>query len=221
VRVLEETQVAGLDAVVLEADDPSALGDWLHAHDFPFSNSLQKWVAPYLAKKWKITAFRYARPDVASNVAMANEPIASRAVRLTFSTDVPVYPYREPDDVAPLTGRELRLFLLASDKLTGAIDDGAGAWPVDGPFAARVDALGALSATIPGVDMPETPWITELTDHAAQRHASDVEFHPATDRSEVRRPAVHLYEDHAVPIPYELPFVVGGIWWWRRRRKLR
>jgi len=221
VRVLEETVVAGLDAVVLEADDPSALGDWLHAHDFPFTNALQRWVAPYLAKKWKITAFKYARPDVAANVAMASEPIASRAVRLSFSTDVPVYPYREPDDVAPLSGRELRLFLLASEKLTGAFDDGAGAWPVDAPFGAEVGALATLSATLPGVEMPTTPWLTELTDHAAQRHAADVEFHPAPDRTEVRRPAVHTVEDHPVPIPYELPFVVGGVWWWRRRRKMR
>jgi Uncharacterized protein conserved in bacteria (DUF2330) len=219
VVVLEETRVSGLDAVVLEADDASALADWLRAHGFELRNALKRWVAPYLAKKWKITAFRYARPDLAANVDMHADPIAARAVRLTFATDAPVYPYREPDDVPAVAGRELRLFVLSDEKLDGAFTDIDGAWPATEPFASTVETSRALATALPGVDLPGHPWLHELRDLATSRPASDVVFRPAASRIEVRRPPDVMLDERPIPIPYELPIVVGGVWWWRRRAR--
>jgi hypothetical protein len=63
VRVLEEKQVAGLDAVVLEADDATALGAWLEKQHLDFRPALRRWLVPYIARHWKITAFRYTVAD--------------------------------------------------------------------------------------------------------------------------------------------------------------
>jgi hypothetical protein len=139
VRVLEETRVAGMDAAVLAADDAGALASWLSAHGFDFRDSLKRWVAPYLEKKWVITAFRYARPG-AERADAAGSSLTSEAVRISFPADVPVYPYREPDDAPQTTGRELHLFVVADTAVDGAMGELGGApWEVQRPFAAPVD----------------------------------------------------------------------------------
>jgi hypothetical protein len=221
VRVLEQSRVAGLDAAVLEADDPTALAEWLRGHGFEFRDALKRWVAPYLAKRWTITAFRYARPDVAANVGMFVAPIASRAVRMTFATDAPVYPYREPDDMLAVPGRELRLFVVSASRLDGSLADVGGPWSASVPFSARAESVPALAGTLPGVELPGALWINEFSDGVTQRPASDLVFRAAVSSAEVRRPPKVIYDDHSVFLPYEIPLVVGGVWWWRRRTRRR
>jgi hypothetical protein len=126
VDVLEETHVAGLDAAVLAASDAEALAGWLRAHDFELRPSLERWAAVYVAKKWIFTAFRYARPDIASNGPAMARALTSSAVRITFSAETAVYPYLEPDDAPETPGRQLHLFVLASAKLEGALVDQGG-----------------------------------------------------------------------------------------------
>ncbi len=220
VRVLEETTVAGLDAVVLEADDKSALREWLTSRGFAFRPALEEWVAPYLAQHWKITAFRYARPDVASNGALAPAPITSRAVRISFATDAPIYPYREPRDVAEDWGRELHLFVVASRRLEAHWTEGTHAWDATLPFAAKADVASALAAALPGTAPLREAWINEYVDRTAKRPPTDLVFRAGTSDAEVRRPPVVLYDTTRILVPYEIPFVALGIaWWWRRKRR--
>ncbi|HSP06023.1 MAG TPA: DUF2330 domain-containing protein, partial [Acidobacteriota bacterium] len=90
VRVLEFKSVAGYDAAVLEADDAGALNGWLQEHGYPASSALQKWFEPYVALKWKITAFKVAGDKTSGAPATA-------AVRMSFPADRPFFPYREPE----------------------------------------------------------------------------------------------------------------------------
>jgi hypothetical protein len=241
VEVVGYAHVAGLDAVTLESTDATALATWLEAHGFEFRDALKRWVAPYLARHFSITAFRYV-PPAGSAPAVANGPppvvgpdagdlalpvvrsparVGSRAVRLTFHADAPLYPYREPDDARAVELRKLSLFVLGTARVAGSFDDSAKPWPAALPFSAHAAATGALRSALPGVELPSLFWLSEFSDTASKRPAADVVFRPAHDQAEARRPPNVVADEIPLPIPYELP-VIGGAWlWWRRRRKAR
>jgi hypothetical protein len=220
VRVLAETRVAGMDVAVLDATDAGALSKWLSDHDFEMRDALQRWLAPYVAKKWTINAFRYARPDIASNADVA-APIASRAVRITFKTDAPVYPYREPDDAPSVIGRELHLFVLAPSRISGTESDLSHApWPAATPFAAKMAPPADVAASLTGLTLPAQLWVNEFVDQVDKRPATDLAFDKIAAADEVRRPPTILEDGPTIYIPYELPFVaIFAAWLWRRRRR--
>ena len=194
VRVLQEKRVAGFDAVVLEADDPKALGAWLDRHGYPSSPALTAWLAPYVDKHWKITAFKIARD------AQGPPGVATSAVRMTFKTDRPFFPYREPEDQRAAAGtgpRLLRVYLLAEKRMAGTLGE-MGGWPGQVVWADRLTAdqrtrlLGTLK--LPPDTPPGSWWLTEFEDRSAPRPGTDeVYFRPAADQAAVARPPVIHY----------------------------
>ncbi len=89
VTVLETKEVAGFEAAVLAATDPMALAEWLRQHNYQSSSELDAWLRPYIERAWIITAFKIAKskPEVRA--------VVSAAVRMSFQTDRPFFPYRE------------------------------------------------------------------------------------------------------------------------------
>src|SRR5262245_31614994 len=128
VRTLSTQRVAGYDAVVLEADDAAELNRWLGKHGYASSPSLTEWLTPYVAARWKITAFKIAKDA-------GYREIGTSAVRMSFQTDRPFFPYREPADQRDAKesragDRLLRVFLLSSSRMDGTLGENAsGAWP--------------------------------------------------------------------------------------------
>ena len=220
VTILEETKVAGLDATVLAADDTAALSDWLGAHGFEMRDALRRWLDVYVAKKWTFTAFRYERPLPASNAAPVVDSMTARAIRITFSSDFPFYPYLEPDDAPFVEDRELDLFLVSDRPMRGVlIEPILQPWPVEIRLAADVSLPPSVSAAVPGLALPAHAWVNYFIDRAEKRQGADLVFMPARSSEPVRpRPKVRI-----LYLPYELPLgVLAGIgWWWRRRAKRR
>ncbi len=214
VTLLEEKRVAGLDATVLEASSADALAAWLEARGFAFRPALMEWVQPYLRAGWTITAFRYA-----AGARLPASNLASSALRMSFVTDAPLYPYREPADQPSVTGRELRLFLLAAKRLEPAAPAGA-TWPLGELFSAPLVVPAALREALPGVPLASSMWLVELRDRTRKRAALDFTFVEAAARREVRPPPVIVLRERPLPIPYEAPILLGGAaWWWQRRRR--
>ncbi|HEY5896576.1 MAG TPA: DUF2330 domain-containing protein, partial [Burkholderiales bacterium] len=87
VAVLERKVVAGLDAAVLEATDADALYHWLKDNGYRSDPYLIEWTRPYVERNWKITAFK---------IAAGAPAVATKAVRMSFQTERPFFPYREP-----------------------------------------------------------------------------------------------------------------------------
>ncbi len=121
VRVLDAQRVAGYDAVVLEADSARALAAWLEEHHYAQRPELAAWLAPYVAAKWKLTAFKIA-PDPDARA------VQTAAVRLTFTTDRPFFPYREPSDQREnlpadmkASKRLLRVFFFGTERVDGTL----------------------------------------------------------------------------------------------------
>lgn len=209
VAILKTQRVGGYDATVLAADDPAALADWLAERGFAKSADLEAWLAEYVAKKWKLAAFQIAKDEGGSS-------LATSAVRMSFTTDEPFYPYREPaSQRSNATGgpRALQVFLVSPKPMRGML---AGkAWP------GRVEyrAPKALDA-IAGVAIPEGAWLHAWLDESSPRPGvDDVFFAPHRDGDVVKPPPNVVDDRTVIPIPLDLIALVVGIVWWRRRRR--
>lgn len=186
VKVLEEKKVAGYDAAVLEANDAEALGAWLKKNGYVSTPALVEWFKPYIARKWVITAFKISKD--ASGEAKA------KAVRMSFATDRPFFPYSEP---RPAKGdepveRTLRIFFLGDARRDGTIGDKQ-AWTAEQVWSGTLseDESGGLLKLL-SLAMPETGMtrhLTEFLDRARVRSGEgDLYFDVSKDQSTIRRP---------------------------------
>jgi hypothetical protein len=203
VRVLEETRVAGYDAVVLEADDPAALAKWLADHGYDNRPALTEWLAPYVAKKWKLTAFKIApaAPDA--------HTVGTQPVRMSFKTDRPLFPYREPRDQregAKNLPRSLGIAFVGPWRAEGTIGDGKQAFPGTTTFAAPLDPR--FLAELPGPKAER--WLTVFEDDSSPRPGvDDLWLDRAKDPSVVRPPP--WIRADPVGIPVDLIAILGGV----------
>ena len=191
VRVLERKRVGAFDAVVLKPENSNALQGWLKENEYSKRPALEAWFGDYIRLGWFITAFKIAggTPSAAS----VNTP-----VRISFKTDVPVYPYREPlDQQQTRKGRYpprmFRLFVLSDARVEGKLgrdDDATGfagrtVWskPVEAGLIAPALAAGKFPA-ITG------DWhLTEFEDSSDPRIGTDdVYFSKSNDQNQVERP---------------------------------
>ena len=211
VRVLDAKRVAGYDAVVLEADNAGALAGWLKEHGYDDRPALQSWLRPYVDAHWKISAFK---------IAAGEQAVTTDAIRMTFTTDKPVYPYREPADQrenlpeeARLQTRLLRVFFLGTERMAGAVGSG--------PFAGKTTWSGPVEK-MPSLPFsaPAKPWLTVFEDDSSPRPGTDdLFFSKSADQADVRPPPIVYDKDVDIPMPLDVIALVGFLGWRKRRRQ--
>ncbi len=232
VQVVERRRVGDFDAAVLKANDPAALGNWLGANGFASRPAVTAWLGGYTADGWHLTAFK-----------LANNPAAAvsghlKAVRMSFPTERPYYPYDEPAAAPgprPPGLRGFKLFVLAPARMVAlsgpargafAVPELQAAWagPVDGPVVEATAVACGLTAA-DAAKLAGRAWtLTEFEDPYGRRTPTDVYFRPSPDPSPVERPPIVIYEDLYWPY-YAMAggFVVGGpmVFWvlWRTIRR--
>ena len=128
VEVLTEQEVAGFHAVVLAADSSEALVNWLKEKGFAFSPEVSAWAKPYVAAGWKFTALKVSKRQA----DQADKNVVASSLRISFRTDRPLFPYREPDcstSVRALGAKDrlLRIYFLADIRYQGELTKDA-AW---------------------------------------------------------------------------------------------
>jgi hypothetical protein len=195
VHVLEEKRVAGFNAVVLESNSSTALVGWLEGHGYAYSPELAAWARPYLEAGWKITALK-----VAKAAADKDRPgVAASALRLSFRTDRPLFPYREPDPSGPagalgVKDRLLRIYFIAEARYEGGLTretpwTGKAVWAGKVPTRDCRQLLDVLR--LPAATGPKEWYLTEFEDHWPYRAApADLYFHRSADQGPLRRPPV-------------------------------
>jgi hypothetical protein len=218
VRVLERTTVAGYDVAVLESDSATALAEWLTSHGFSSRPQLAGWLAPYVAARWKLTAFRFRGSGEATT--------PTSAVRMSFASGRPFFPYREPADAAPtqLPWRTLRVHLVGGRKMEGSLVDGTAGgtrtWPGELEYAGQLPGLASmLRAAVPDGALPERPWLMSFLDPSVTRPPGELYFAPSGDAKPV---IVPVQVDRHIDIPAELVLLViavGAVMWRRRARR--
>jgi hypothetical protein len=219
VRILDRQNVAGYEAVVLEADDAGVLTRWLGDHGYDARPEIEEWVKPYIVSHWKITAFKYAAPAAPDRGAHA---VGTSSVRLSFPTDRPLFPYRVPTDQVqkPHEGHLLRVFFVGDGRFDGALGSHAAPWAGQLRYANHVDGLGALLAgAAPPEALAKARWVTVFDDPTWPSGRDDLFFAPARDAS----PVVPVIADpKKIPAPLDvLAAAVGAGFWIRRRRPSR
>ncbi|MEX0702417.1 MAG: DUF2330 domain-containing protein [Planctomycetales bacterium] len=222
VRVLAEKLVAGLQTVVLEADSADALVGWLKEHGYAYSPEIEAWAKPYVEAGWKITALKVAKEE-----GEADQSVAASALRISFQTDRPLFPYREPDPTqhaAALNAKQrlLRIFFISDGPYHGHLGE-------DASWSGRVawsDWIGAAdrSRVLELLKLPETTgpaeWrLTEFEDDWAYEPApADVTFARSADEKPIHRPPIVLYvAAPAVPDAALFAFAAFATWRFSRR----
>lgn len=109
VQVLEKKRIGDFQSFVLAATDAKALGDWLKKNQFKASPAGQKWIERYVKLGFFFVALRY---EGRKQKADEGQALVSRAVRFSFDSPLPYYPYEEPEDAPEQRGRELQVWLV-------------------------------------------------------------------------------------------------------------
>jgi len=201
VAVLAEARVAGLDATVLAADSANELAKWLEDHGYAFRKELTSWLEPYVKDKWKITAFKIARGGDAAG-------LGTKSVKMSFTTERPFFPYREPEDQRGPSAvglRLLRVFFLSNERVTGELAS-PGGWPGKAQWSGAVkDAPSLFAGALSMDEIPPSPVLTSLEDSASPRPGvADVFFVRNADQNELRPPPIVIEDPIVIPLPLEL-----------------
>jgi hypothetical protein len=209
VRVLQTAHVAGYNATTLAADDTAALAGWLASHGFADTPALDAWLQRYVTDHWTITAF-----VVGGDAAAGRHNLATGAVRMTFSTDRPVYPYREPAATAASASRSLMLYVVSDRRYAATFAQTP--WIAKVMFAAPVTLPPELSA-IAGT----AKFVTAFDDTGVRNGTDEVYFAPSTDPAELHPPDIVIREPRMIPIEGIVCAVLISLAVWlvvRRRR---
>ncbi len=186
VRVIEEKRVAGFDATVLTARSGEDLVAWLKSHGYAYSPEVAAWAAPYLMGDWHFTALKVVK-DVD---ARSGADLKAAALRISFRTDRPLFPYREPDagaarSVLDAPDRLLRIYFIAEARFRGGIDGGR---PWSGRTVWSGDITPHREELLRDLDLPEGTgpsrwWLTEFEDRwPYTKAAGDVYFSRDADQ---------------------------------------
>jgi hypothetical protein len=217
VEVLSTEKVAGYEAVVLDATDAAALHRWLDEHGYATTPDLTAWAAPYIAAHWKITAFKIdkSQPEMTASTS---------AVKMSFTTDRPFFPYREPASQKDVPYgsrvRSLRVFFLGPERVRGLIGAST-SWPgvlewSNTLYHTTREELAQRSA----IDIAETSRLTAFIDTSVVREGDEDLFfiRDVDQRAFAQPPWVHENVD-TTHVPLDLamvPIMLIAFAFWRR-----
>ena len=193
VTVIEEKRVAGFDATVLTATSGVELAAWLRDHGYAYSPEVAAWAHPYVAGGWMMVALKVAKPQD----GQGQRDLKAAALRLSFKTDRPLFPYREPESALAArklgtSDRLLRIYFI-SDSRYRAVYGNGNAWSGRVVWSGdvtqhRSHLLSDLH--LPAATAPARWWLTEFEDRWPYAPAAgDVYFARDSRQDAVQRTA--------------------------------
>ena len=193
VQVLAEKEVAGYKAAVLKAGVAGDLVTWLRDNGYANSPAMEAWAKPYIDKGWKFTALKLAKSEKGKN----DQTLTADTLRITFQTDEPLFPYREPDstEYARSLGanrRLLRIYFLADARYEGQLRFTKSQWTGNAVWANKLKPAERLQTLkmlkLPTTTGPSTWWLTEFEDNwPYERAPSDLYFSRDCNQRTLRR----------------------------------
>lgn len=124
VEVLKTEQVGDYQATVVKATDGNALNEWLKKNGFVSRPAMTPWLDGYTKKQWVFTALKYKADKEGST--------NTNAIRISFKTDQPHYPYKMPEDTWPKGhNRPLKLYFVAANEIDAKYVDTKDHWEAE------------------------------------------------------------------------------------------
>lgn len=157
VQVLKTDQVGDYQATVVKATDGKALNDWLKKNEFVSRPSLTAWLDNYAKKQWVFTALKYK--------ADSNARTETKAIRISFKTDKPYYPYKMPADKDQAGNKHsLKLYFVAATGVEAKYDKSSEVWGArrewSGPLPEAQRPLLAKELGLSETDIPANAQVT-------------------------------------------------------------
>lgn len=216
VEVVEQKRVGSYNAVVLRANDSKTLNQWLKEHRYPVSPNTRDWLAPYVRRGFFLTVFQIASDKQSQNAQ-------AQAVRLSFQTDAPFFPYRESKRAQKVGGgRSLRVFFVGDERVGARIEDGrkTQSWAAPTTYSAPLDGteLSANQMDVPAGRLR----LTAFEDDSSPRPGwGDLHFFPVKQQSEITPPPHIIDKDERHWIPADVLSLGASmlVWFVSRRRK--
>lgn len=173
VKVLEKKMVAGFQAVVLAATDTKALGAWLKEHGYDTRPEMLEWVKPYVKERWILTAFKFVAKRPIRDI------VPTKAIRMSFDTERPLFPYRVPTDNITDRRHLLRVHFIGPKRVQGFIGKDKKSWGASTRYAdSRSDIAKLLSGSGPAAEISGT-WLTSFDDQSWPSSVEDLYFEDA------------------------------------------
>jgi hypothetical protein len=223
VDVLEQKRIGDYDATVLrfrkgDGDTPergaAELEKWLITHGYETPPAVKEWLTRYVKDEWCITAFKIAIPtpknakdgtNATPNPHAPRNDLRAEPIRMSFKTEKPFYPYREPatEPTARPEPRLLRVFFAAAARYEGKLGDGTKPWPGKTVWSGPVETArwtgilddARLNLQKTGDKLPFEPpqasslsVLTEFEDRSSPRPGTDeVYFERSADQQTLER----------------------------------
>ncbi len=192
VKVISEQRVGNYDTAILKATDAKALQEWLSSNGYESTPAITDWLAVYVKSDWYLTAFKLTKDGPTS--------AEGTTVRISFQTERPFYPYREPISTNPgnASKRSLTVYYLSGERATGTLGE-KGEWPGNTVWADKVPDAKLASIFKHLKLKPDeqtnlltaTPYLNEFQDDSFPRPGTDeVYFQPSADQTAIERPPI-------------------------------
>jgi hypothetical protein len=211
VQVLSTQKVAGYEAAILDASDAEALARWLGDHGYATTPDLAAWLDVYVRQHWIISAFKIDKT--------AAYDARTSAVKMSFVTERPFFPYREPESQRTnpeQPRRTLDVWFIGPERVTGHV----GEQPWNGQM---FWSESIKDRDVAGVAVDPKWRMTAFEDLSTPRPGfDDLYFERDRDQRERVPPPIVETEMHVTHVPADVvaaPFLVAGLVWWRRRRR--
>jgi len=175
VELIEQYMVGDFEVSVLKGTDGAAINGWLETNGYTSRPAMEEWLDHYAKMGWFFAALKFVRAE-------GQESPETTAVRVSFDTDVPFYPYKMPSDTWPEGHyRPISLYFVSSGVARGKYRGGDGEWEAkvrwSGDLPRETATKLASLVSLDQMDIPEGAKVTVFQNTAnAQGYDQDVYF---------------------------------------------
>jgi hypothetical protein len=208
-ELVDQYLVGDYEVSILKAKDGASMLGWLKANNYTNRPAMEDWLDHYAKMGWHFAALKFVRAEDAGTPG-------TKAVRVSFKTDVPFYPYKMPSDTWPPGHfRPIALYFvskgIARGQYRGSGDDWEAREVWSGPLGRERSVLLAGQIGLNPEDLPEEATLTAFYNTRNEAgYENDVYF--LTYTSVLPTWAVLLVFGVGVALI---------VWWLLSRRRLR
>jgi hypothetical protein len=158
VEVIDQYLVGDFEVSILKATDGKSMLDWLRENNYDSRPAMEDWLDHYAKMGWYFAALKFVRPEDAQS------PQTS-AVRVSFTTDVPFYPYKMPEDTWPKGHvRPIALYFVSGGIARGQYRGSSKDWEAEVKWSGDLPREEAMTlATNIGLTADDIPEAATLT----------------------------------------------------------